>query len=131
MRGEAGAEPIEVGEAPMVCVAWRNVAEGEVSDCMIWKPQMWWLAAWDCREPTYTCEFPHEGVEYVYYFQPCNEAGCAGLGEFILYRAPPFACFEGGREVACYEGDLLMRPGPAPAKRSWWRRLFGLPAKER
>ena len=125
-RHEVGGVWIMVGDVPIVCTQFMpSTVPGEADICQWREPQAWWLPIWDQT-------MPHEGVTYEYTVVHVNDCGRSELDPAVSvqYTGPPVACFELGREVACYEGDPLMRPAEvAPAKRSWWRRLFGLRAK--
>jgi hypothetical protein len=54
--------------------------------------------------------FPREGTLYEYTVHACNAAGCVPSTNSVRYRAAPYACYEGGREVACYVGDPVEAP---------------------
>ena len=52
--------------------------------------------------------FPREGVLYRYQVRACNLVACSGWSNAVYYRGAPYACFFGGREVACYVGDAVV-----------------------
>ena len=52
--------------------------------------------------------FPRDGTLYRYQVRACNAIACGAWSNAVHYRGAPFACFEGGREIACYVGDSLV-----------------------
>ena len=53
--------------------------------------------------------FPHDGTLYRYQVRACTvDQMCSGWSNAIQYRGAPYACFVGGREVACYVGDSVV-----------------------
>lgn len=52
--------------------------------------------------------FPMDGVLYSYQVRSCDNLGCSQWSNSVQYRGAPYACFDAGREVACYVGDALV-----------------------
>lgn len=115
-----------------------ETAECRCSECMVWDPAAGALRYEVTREtlsthavykvgtiyarldeegnlqlPAVWCfgndsSFPREGTLYRYQVRACNLTVCSSWNNAVQYRGAPFACFEGGREVACYVGDSLV-----------------------
>lgn len=79
---------VDVGAVPARIPSEEGDVEG---------PRLWWFA----RDSA----MPRAGTLYRYRVRACNAAGCGVWNDPVEYRGADYACFEGGREVACYVGD--------------------------
>ena len=52
--------------------------------------------------------FPREGVLYRYQVRACSLTACGAWSDAVHYRGAPYACFDAGREIACYVGDAVV-----------------------
>jgi hypothetical protein len=79
---------VDVGAVP----ARIPAEEGEVDG-----PRFWWFG----RDSV----MPRAGTLYRYRIRACNAAGCGPWNDPVEYRGADYACYQDGREVACYVGD--------------------------
>lgn len=79
----------------------RTVSTGaEILAGVTYTPGLWCFA-WDAS-------FPRQGTRYRYTVRACNAYGCSPESVPVFYVGAPYACFDGGREVACYVGDAVV-----------------------
>jgi len=95
-RYEVVRETISTGAVYTVGAVYSHLDE----DGTLALPTLWCVAD--------DSSFPHDGTLYRYQVRACNASSCSAWSNGVQYRGSPYACFVGGREVACYLGDSVV-----------------------
>lgn len=100
VRYEVQRETVSTGNKVWVgIVRWRSWTDDD-GTANTTLPNTW-CAAMDSP-------FPREDTLYRYRIRACDAVACGEFSDPVTYRAAPYACFDGGREVACYVGDSVV-----------------------